>query len=96
MHTSSPTVTMTGREELTYRAGGLSVRMQCYYRPENREYTVVLHDRGTDEGSPRQLTPAEVVTIEGMVRLHLGARRLFGIRFGTNAVNIVRGQALES
>ncbi len=53
MDTSPATVGMTGREELTYRAGGLIVRMQCYYQPEGRSYTVVLNDRGTDSKANR-------------------------------------------
>lgn len=89
-------VRMTGREELTYSNNGLSIRMDCYYQPEYRAYTVVLQSQGTEDGKPRTLTPAEIVAVEERVRSYLAPRTFFGIRIGMHAVHFTRGQAFEA
>jgi hypothetical protein len=84
----------SGREIVSYEEDGLRCEFNCTYEDSRQPQVLYLHDRCHVSGQERKLTQDELARIETRVRNALTERRLFGFKFGTRELQVVREQTL--
>jgi hypothetical protein len=86
----------SGRESVSYEEQQFRCDFMCTHAHDGQPQCLHLSDQCIEDGAERKLTHEELVRVEERLLKYLSNRTLFGLKIGTQEVQVVRRQTLKT